>query len=141
MDKSQAQEYLSSLLNQNLRVHTTDGRLFWGAFKCTDPVRLPPHHEPRVHGIHPGSAVSAPHLQCLPSRAKLTNLRKDKNIVLANTYEYRQPSRPRLVEGPDGTTTEDRTSRYLGLVVVPGHHIVRMELEEFASQISGRQVV
>ncbi|KAH0597862.1 hypothetical protein MHUMG1_04234 [Metarhizium humberi] len=37
MDKSQAQEYLSSLLNQNLRVHTTDGRLFWGAFKCTDP--------------------------------------------------------------------------------------------------------
>ncbi|EFZ03601.2 LSM domain protein [Metarhizium robertsii] len=102
MDKSQAQEYLSSLLNQNFRVHTTDGRLFWGAFKCTDP---------------------------------------DKNIVLANTYEYRQPSRPRLVEGPDGTTTEDRTSRYLGLVVVPGHHIVRMELEEFASQVSGRQVI
>lgn len=27
------------------------------------------------------------------------------------------------------------TSRYLGLVVVPGHHIVKMELEQFASQV------
>lgn len=27
------------------------------------------------------------------------------------------------------------TSRYLGLVVVPGHHIVKIEVEEFASQV------
>lgn len=39
MDKDEAQEYLQSLLNKNLRVITTDGRLFWGSFKCTDPVR------------------------------------------------------------------------------------------------------
>lgn len=39
MDKDEAQEYLQSLLNKNLRVTATDGRLFWGAFKCTDPVR------------------------------------------------------------------------------------------------------
>lgn len=27
------------------------------------------------------------------------------------------------------------TSRYLGLVVVPGQHIVKIEVEEFASQV------
>ncbi len=42
MDKDEAHEYLSSLLNQNLRVVTTDGRLFWGSFKCTDAVRQIP---------------------------------------------------------------------------------------------------
>jgi hypothetical protein len=58
--------------------------------------------------------------------------------VLANTYEYRQPSHSRR-QGPDGVAVQDMTSRYLGLVVVPGHHIVRMELEEFASQVRGWQ--
>ncbi|KHN96790.1 LSM domain-containing protein [Metarhizium album ARSEF 1941] len=102
MDQPQAQAYLSSLLNKTLRVHTTDARLFWGTFKCTDA---------------------------------------DKNVVLANTYEYRQPSAPRLVDGPDGSTAQDGTSRYLGLVVVPGRHIARMELEEFASQVAGLGVM
>lgn len=40
MDTEKAQEYLKSILNKNLRVYTSDGRLFWGALKCTDPVRL-----------------------------------------------------------------------------------------------------
>ena len=34
--------YLRTLLNKNLRVTTTDTRMFWGAFKCTDSVRLLP---------------------------------------------------------------------------------------------------
>ncbi|KAG5927916.1 hypothetical protein E4U42_001558 [Claviceps africana] len=95
MDKHKAKEYLSSLLNKNLRISTTDGRLFRGLFRCTDP---------------------------------------DQNIVLANTYEYRRPSvaeaLPAAAECPDGMA-----SRYLGLVVVPGQHVVKMELEEFASQV------
>ena len=33
----------------------------------------------------------------------------------------------------------DMTSRYLGLVVVPGQHIVRIEVEEFASQMGKRE--
>ena len=32
------------------------------------------------------------------------------------------------------------TARYLGLVVVPGRYIVRIEAEEFLSQIRGREV-
>lgn len=51
MDKDEAHEYLSSLLNQNLRIHTTDGRMFRGTFKCTDPVRL--------HGIKKRLASSS----------------------------------------------------------------------------------
>lgn len=33
---------------------------------------------------------------------------------------------------------QDATSRYLGLVVLPGEHIVRIEVEEFASQVKTR---
>jgi hypothetical protein len=31
------------------------------------------------------------------------------------------------------------TSRYLGLVVVPGEYIVKIEVEEFASQMRDRK--
>lgn len=30
------------------------------------------------------------------------------------------------------------TSRYLGLVVVPGEYVVKIEVEEFASQMKGK---
>ncbi|KAF4465495.1 hypothetical protein FALBO_7658 [Fusarium albosuccineum] len=106
MDQEQAREYLSSILNKNLRVYTSDGRLFWGALKCTDP---------------------------------------DRNIVLAHTYEYRQPSarqRAEAAEKAGGETVKvDMTSRYLGLVVVPGHHIVKMEVEQFASQMRNEAMI
>ncbi|PNY28590.1 N-alpha-acetyltransferase 38-A, NatC auxiliary subunit [Tolypocladium capitatum] len=107
MDKDEAKEYLQSLLNKNLRVVTTDGRLFWGSFKCTDPVRRAAH-----------GAIT------------------DKNVVLAHTYEYRHPSADTVHRQlwKTGEGTVDMTSRYLGLVVVPGHHIVKVELEQFASQ-------
>lgn len=72
----------------------------------------------------------------------MTGLGQDKNIVLANTYEYRQPSgveaQRNLADSPDSSVALDMPSRYLGLVVVPGHHIVKMELEEFASQVNAR---
>jgi N-alpha-acetyltransferase 38, NatC auxiliary subunit len=32
----------------------------------------------------------------------------------------------------------DMTSRYLGLVVVPGEYITKIEVEEFASQMRGK---
>ncbi|KAM0556666.1 hypothetical protein ACHAPJ_005724 [Fusarium lateritium] len=106
MDTEKAREYLASILNKNLRVYTSDGRLFWGALKCTDP---------------------------------------DKNIVLAHTYEYRQPSskeREKAAEKADGNTVKvDMTSRYLGLVVIPGHHIAKIEVEQFASQVRNEAAI
>ncbi len=37
----ESRAYLGSLLNKYLLVHTSDGRMFRGEFKCTDPVRQP----------------------------------------------------------------------------------------------------
>ncbi|KAJ0165910.1 N-alpha-acetyltransferase 38-B, NatC auxiliary subunit [Colletotrichum tanaceti] len=105
MEKEAGRGFLTSILNKNLRILVTDGRMFLGQFKCTDP---------------------------------------DRNVVLAHAYEYRQPSAQQRTEvsrqttDESGTVTMDMTSRYLGLVVVPGQYIVKIEVEEFASQIRGQ---
>ncbi|OXV09667.1 hypothetical protein Egran_02570 [Elaphomyces granulatus] len=105
MGNSEAVCYLQSLLDRTLRVHTTDRRMFVGTFKCTDA---------------------------------------DRNIILAETYEYRHPSACVIRETAatitnDSEALEDAgkdqfkvnmTSRLIGLVVVPGQHITRIELEE-----------
>ncbi|KUJ18936.1 uncharacterized protein LY89DRAFT_780906 [Mollisia scopiformis] len=56
----------------------------------------------------------------------------DQNIILSQTFEYRLPPPPK----EPGTTTQDLTSRYLGLVVVPGEYITKVEVEAFESQLS-----
>lgn len=38
MDNESAVDYLGSLLEKRLRLHTTDKRMFVGDFKCTDSV-------------------------------------------------------------------------------------------------------
>ncbi|RKF59930.1 N-alpha-acetyltransferase 38, NatC auxiliary subunit [Erysiphe neolycopersici] len=64
----------------------------------------------------------------------------DCNIVLAQTYEYRLPlvSKSGRNSGEEYNTKEltNLTSRYLGLVVIPGQYIIRIQLEEFISQLS-----
>ncbi|KAI1187630.1 hypothetical protein F5B17DRAFT_398671 [Nemania serpens] len=71
----------------------------------------------------------------------------DRNVVLSLTYEYRQPSQQTLAEAAAAaamtnskTVKADMTSRYLGLVVIPGQHIVKMEVEEFVSQAKNRSI-
>lgn len=121
-DKEEAAEFLQSLINKNLRVTTTDSRMFWGQFKCTDPVSTRPLVGPRHESVADTET-------------------QDSNVVLAHTYEYRPPSTQKLAEATTaqaaeaGTVKLDMTSRYLGLVVVPGKYIVKMEVEEFASQM------
>lgn len=123
MAKEEA-NFLQSLLNKNLRITTTDSRMFWGQFKCTDPVLTNTH---------------STYLTII----RLLIWKQDSNIILAHTYEYRQPSLPKKLEGSlqiseSNTVKVDMTSRYLGLVVVPGEHIVKIEVEEFASQMRGQ---
>lgn len=61
-------------------------------------------------------------------------------MVLKNTYEYRHPTTTTTPqETTAGTVKVDMTSRFLGLVVVPGRHIVKIEVEEFASQMRSKQ--
>ncbi|KAF4625293.1 hypothetical protein G7Y89_g12875 [Cudoniella acicularis] len=100
MEKAQAEDYLASLLNKNLRVTTSDSRMFLGLFKCTD---------------------------------------SDRNVVLSQTFEYRIPPPPKELEEGKDRVTMDMMSRYLGLVVVPGEYITKIEVEEFTSQMKGKQ--
>jgi hypothetical protein len=60
---------------------------------------------------------------------------QDRNIILSHTFEYRIPPPPKPSQPSNAETiTMDLTSRYLGLVVVPGEYITRIEVEEFASK-------
>ena len=59
------------------------------------------------------------------------------NIILAMAYEYRPApttSMPSIVEGALPTVQEEETevvvtSRFMGLIVVPGQHITKIELQ------------
>lgn len=39
MDNTEASVYLSQFIGKNLRIHTTDDRVFGGQMKCTDKVK------------------------------------------------------------------------------------------------------
>jgi N-alpha-acetyltransferase 38, NatC auxiliary subunit len=70
---------------------------------------------------------------------------QQSNLVLSLTHEYRQPSQQKLLEAAasleSDTLRAEMTSRYLGLVVVPGEHIVKIEVEEFVSQMKNRSIL
>jgi len=93
-----AAAYLSTLLNRVLHIHITDGRMFVGEMKCTDPER---------------------------------------NIILSMTHEYRQPSQADVKlaaerhtrAGLEGNVKVDMKKRFVGLVVVPGKYITKIEVE------------
>ncbi|KAG0018755.1 hypothetical protein BGZ81_010085 [Podila clonocystis] len=101
---------LRSLLNRNTRIEITDGRLFVGQFMCID---------------------------------------HSKNIILAGAYESR-PNAPAAKVGEPGADAKapqetgadsrlapdvgsskkgDEDRRFVGLVMIPGHHIVKAEMD------------
>jgi len=96
---TQPKPYLTTFLNRTLHLHTTDGRMFAGQMKCTDPQR---------------------------------------NIILSMTHEYRQPSTADIQlaaarherAGKSGNVKVDLKKRFVGLVVVPGRFVERIEVEE-----------
>ena len=87
------------------------GRLFTGSFRCTDRV---------------GSVEF-----CLANIDRA----KDSNIILSNAFEYRAPSekaKEAAIEQLQQTgepTEADMTSRFMGLIVIPKHQIVKIDLE------------
>ncbi|KAJ5163069.1 uncharacterized protein N7500_004899 [Penicillium coprophilum] len=102
MDHDQSVQYLERLLGRTLRIHTTDTRMFVGLFKCTDA---------------------------------------DRNVILANSFEYRMPTTSAVQaaaekkeswgEGSEAKNTlkVNMTHRLIGLIVIPGRHITKIELE------------
>ncbi|KAM7206623.1 hypothetical protein V8F33_000266 [Rhypophila sp. PSN 637] len=118
MDGEEAKSYLQSLLCKNLRVTTTDSRMFWGQFKCTDPesnIILQYTYEYRYPSQSTIAAAAAASSSSTPST-----------------------STAKLPE-TGNTVRVDMNSRYLGLVSVPGKYITKIEVEEFASQVRNHQ--
>lgn len=64
---------------------------------------------------------------------------QERNIILANSFEYRFPT-PSAIEAAakqneskpesqSATVKVNMTSRLIGLIVIPGKHITKIELE------------
>jgi N-alpha-acetyltransferase 38, NatC auxiliary subunit len=120
MSKDDSLAFLKSLINKNLRITTSDNRIFYGSFKCTDPVRA-------IHELQSGE--DKPHQE-----ASLLTSKQDCNVVLSQTFEYRQqtPEAAAAAAAAGGSAAPfdiDKTARYLGLVVVPGEQITAIAAE------------
>lgn len=59
---------------------------------------------------------------------------QDRNIILALAHEYRAPSaeviRKAIEDSGNPSASVPWNSRYVGLIVVPGQHITKIEFEE-----------
>jgi hypothetical protein len=101
----EALSFFENLERRTLRIHTVDNRIFVGEFKCTDNVSFP-----------------------FFTIIDLSNLKKQEcNIILAYAYEYRKATPEGADTGPVGTAGLE--NRYVGMVVLPGHFIVKIEKE------------
>jgi hypothetical protein len=73
------------------------------------------------------------HQPPMPPRNYIHN-QQDRNIILALAHEYRAPSadiiRKAVEDSGNPSAPVSWTSRYVGLVVVPGQHITKIEFEE-----------
>jgi hypothetical protein len=62
------------------------------------------------------------------------DITQDRNIILALAHEYRAPStesiRKAVEESGNPSAMVAWNSRYVGLIVVPGQHITKIEFEE-----------
>lgn len=96
---------LGKYLGKTLRVHIEDGRMFVGQMKCTDRVCGPSHEVP-----------------CL------SHGWQDRNIILGNAHEHRALP----LENPEASNIQQR---FVGLIVVPGASIKKIEVEEFNSSL------
>jgi len=81
------------------------------------------------------------HIQSLDGRLFVGSFRcvdNENNVILSNAYEYRLPSDKAHKAAQEqaatgiGAAKANMTSRFLGLIVVPGKQIVKLEVEERA---------
>ncbi|KAF9331117.1 hypothetical protein BG006_005997 [Podila minutissima] len=102
---------LRSLLNRNTRIEITDGRLFVGHFMCID-------HSKNI--ILAGAYESRPN-------APLAKIAGGEGGEAKIPQETGAESRLAPDVGSSKKGDEDR--RFVGLVMIPGHHIVRAEMD------------
>lgn len=120
MAGSDSLQFLTGLLGKTLHISILDGRRFTGQ-----------------------QYLLAPEVSTKPTAGSFKCTDRDTNIVLSNTFEYRKPSakeEARLIEEAKiagKPVKADMTSRFLGLVTIGRAQIVKIELEERRSDLSG----
>lgn len=109
-------EYLSEFVNRYIRISIADARVFVGQLRCLDRVWS---------------------RTFLGRKYPKTNVPQDLNIILALTYEFRPPTasdheRAAAQANAIGLQAPrvETPKRYVGLVVIPGKHITKIEYEE-----------
>ncbi|KAJ2900407.1 lsm domain-containing protein [Zalerion maritima] len=138
-EESANSNFLSSLLNKNIRVNTSDGRLFWGQFKCTDPAS--PTFS--ILTISPADVIPPfpPFPPMRQPKSNLLNFLQSGHTNSPAGCKHSSISAAAAASSPDPTAAAtgrillDMQSRYLGLVVLPGQHITKIQEELFASQL------
>ncbi|KEF62975.1 uncharacterized protein A1O9_00950 [Exophiala aquamarina CBS 119918] len=61
---------------------------------------------------------------------------RNSNVIMSNAFEYRMPSKAAEQDAIEATratgkaSKADMTSRFVGLIVIPGKQIAKMEVED-----------
>jgi hypothetical protein len=115
--------FRSSIPNWKIIVKESGNLKHWN---IVVPKILLQHVIPALHFMPSPSIyfqILDPYLHC-----------QDRNIILALAHEYRAPSaeviRKAVEDSGNPSASVPWNSRYVGLVVVPGQHITKVEFEE-----------
>ena len=117
--------YLTKLLNKTLRIHTTDTRIFVGQLKCTDRDRnliLSMTHEYR----HPSAQAVR---DAVGSVGRVDDGEGGKEGVGGKDGGGKVEGQAPGEQIRGQKVTLDMVKRFVGLVVVPGQYITRIEVE------------
>ncbi|CAO3572630.1 unnamed protein product [Mortierella alpina] len=102
---------LRSLLNRSTRIEITDGRLFVGQFMCIDHSKniiLSGAYESRPKAAHRSQLTSS-------TRPSITTTGEDPGSASLKSILRNKK--------------EEAEQRFVGLVMIPGHHIVKAEMD------------
>ncbi|RKF77714.1 hypothetical protein GcM1_217051 [Golovinomyces cichoracearum] len=144
MKKDQAIQYLTEMLGKSLRITTTDTRMFLGQLKCLDARFIAESWKKKVfdklfQNIKPSPYLPNNPFACDFDENYMLTHEQDCNLILDKTHEYRILSTQSAISDEIEQETNhspNLSSRYVGLVVIPGRYITRIEIEEFVSQLS-----
>jgi N-alpha-acetyltransferase 38, NatC auxiliary subunit len=110
MTTDKARAYIMSIMGKTVRIHTSDNRIFVGDLKCTDNV-----------SFHTFNLIF-----------NQSNENQKCNLILALTNEYRIPDLAANYVSLDNLNNFEK--RFIGMVVIPGDAITKMEVERDSMQ-------
>ncbi|KAK3812654.1 MAG: hypothetical protein J3R72DRAFT_462660 [Linnemannia gamsii] len=121
---------LRSLLNRTTRIKITDGRMFIGQFMCIDRSKniiLSAAYEYRTTTkCSPDSTKNAG--DSLGDDSSNGAGEEDTPLEILST-DTPQDATPNVLAAGQSRKKEEEAKRFVGLVMIPGHHIVKAEMD------------